>query len=109
MKVLGPNVRPHDMRSAKPLPKVADPFYLSSAWRELVERLKVERFGSVENVRCEDPVCRAPWRRGRVAGDHIVELKDGGAPLDPRNVMFRCPSCHTRKTNAARASRMLQG
>ncbi len=44
--------------------------------------------------------------RVRVFGDHIVELKDGGAPLDKANVMLRCGRCHTRKTIKARAARM---
>ena len=41
----------------------------------------------------------------RVFGDHIIELKDGGALLDGRNVMLRCGSCHTRKTFEERAKR----
>ena len=32
--------------------------------------------------------------------DHKVELKDGGAPLDRRNVWLLCGSCHTLKTVA---------
>jgi 5-methylcytosine-specific restriction protein A len=41
----------------------------------------------------------------RLFGDHIVELQDGGDPLDEANVLLRCGSCHTRKTSAARAER----
>jgi 5-methylcytosine-specific restriction protein A len=26
----------------------------------------------------------------RLFGDHIVELRDGGAPLDKRNLTLRC-------------------
>jgi hypothetical protein len=40
--------------------------------------------------------------------DHVVELRDGGARLDPRHVMFRCISCHTRKTPAEAARRQLR-
>jgi hypothetical protein len=40
-----------------------------------------------------------------VFGDHIVELRDGGAPLDPANVLLRCGRCHTTKTVAERARR----
>ena len=44
---------------------------------------------------------------GRMSlGDHIRELQDGGALLDPRNIMLRCGSCHTTKTIAERAKRM---
>lgn len=86
--------------------KVADSFYSSPAWRTLVEHLKVDRFGSVENARCEDPQCRQSGRIGvKVFGDHVAELKDGGAPLDPDNVLFRCFSCHSRVTAERRGLR----
>lgn len=86
--------------------KVAAQFYTSPAWRAFVRQLKVARFGSVAAARCEDADCRERGRSGvRVVGDHCVELKDGGAPLDPRNVLFRCFSCHTRVTAARRALR----
>lgn len=91
-----------DTRSAKPAPKTTNPFYLSPEWRALVAEIIRER-----GAKCEDPACRLPGRVGiRVFGDHIVELADGGAPLDKKNVMLRCGSCHTRKTNAERAKRM---
>ena len=35
----------------------------------------------------------------RVFGDHVVELQDGGAPLDKTNVMLRCGLCHTGEAN----------
>ncbi len=44
----------------------------------------------------------------RLFGDHVVELQDGGAELDPSNVQLMCGSCHTRKTAAARAARTAQ-
>jgi 5-methylcytosine-specific restriction protein A len=90
-----------------PLPKkVADPFYTSPAWRSFVERLKVARFGSVEAARCEDTACREPGAIGvKVFADHCVELKDGGAPLHPGNILFRCFSCHSRVTAERRARR----
>jgi len=98
--------QPHD-RARHPFreaghTKTANPFYLSPEWRALVAEIIRER-----GARCEDPACRFPGRTGiRLFGDHIVELADGGAPLDKANVMLRCGSCHTRKTNAERARRM---
>jgi len=89
------------MRSARPPPKVADPFYLSSAWRALVNQVVAER-----GKRCEDPLCKRVDRRAsRVFADHVIELQDGGAPLDKANLLLRCGSCHTRKTLAVRADR----
>jgi hypothetical protein len=40
--------------------------------------------------------------------DHIVELKDGGAALDPANVRLFCRPCHAKKTNQARGERMTE-
>lgn len=91
-----------DTRSAKPADKTANPFYLTPAWRTLVARIIRER-----GAKCEDPDCRFPNRTGiRLFGDHVIELGDGGTPLDKANIMLRCGSCHTRKTNAERAKRM---
>lgn len=107
LQVKGQKLRP-SQRAKVALPaKVADPFYLSMEWRTLVERLKIERFGSAKNARCQDHQCRSPERRGiRVFGDHVRELKDDGAKLDPHNVLFRCGSCHTRVTAERRATRL---
>ena len=78
-----------------------DQFYRSSQWRRFRELIAKER-GTV----CQDNEHEAG--KSRVAGvelDHIVELADGGAPLDRANVMFRCRSCHVRKTNRVKAER----
>ena len=37
--------------------------------------------------------------------DHIVELKDGGAPLERGNTILICSSHHVLKTNVERAKR----
>lgn len=80
----------------RPPAKVADPFYLSPEWRGLVAAIKRQR-GNV----CED----VGPHGGRIMGDHIVERKDGGAELDPANVMLRCAACHNRKTHRVKAAR----
>jgi 5-methylcytosine-specific restriction protein A len=100
------NLRPRlsvlDTRVVKPPPKTADPFYLSVEWRALMGAIISER-----GRRCQDPHHKGLHERSpRVFGDHVVELKDGGAPLDPANVLLLCGACHTRKTIAARAARM---
>jgi 5-methylcytosine-specific restriction enzyme A len=79
-------------------PKSADPFYSSAehrAWRELV----ISRAGGV----CEWPGCSR--REPRMFADHIVERKDGGADLDPRNGQCLCGRHHTMKTAQARGER----
>lgn len=99
LTMLGPRVATLDTSIAAPPPKVAESFYTSREWRELIDRLKRER-GPV----CQRPGCGREYVR--IFGDHIIELKDGGAKLDPRNVQLLCGSCHTAKTARARAERM---
>lgn len=101
LKTLKSQVNPIDLTTAKAPVKVAEPFYSSKAWLALMARIKSQR-----GERCQDPRCHDPDRKQRVVGDHIIELKDGGAPLDESNLMLRCWPCHTRKTNEARAARM---
>jgi hypothetical protein len=85
-------------------PKLTDAFYSSPEWRALV-RDQI----AVRGRRCEDPRCEAPDVGAvKLYGDHIHELKDGGAPFDPGNVMLRCAPCHGRKTADEVRKRMAQ-
>jgi hypothetical protein len=45
-------------------------------------------------------------RDARLIADHVVEMEDGGAPLDVANGMTLCLACHNRKSAAARADRL---
>jgi len=101
IRTLGPRIRTLDARRVRPAPKRADPFYLTPEWRNLIDDIVRER-----GRRCEDPECRTPDRATRIFGDHIVELRDGGAPLDRTNILLRCGTCHTRKTLRERARRL---
>jgi 5-methylcytosine-specific restriction enzyme A len=86
-----------------PRPKTALPVYSSPEWRALIASI-IKRRGR----RCEDPRCQSPNRAAgeRVYGDHVIELQDGGALLDPTNVMLRCAPCHGRKTTEEKNKRM---
>lgn len=96
LSCLKPLVGVLDTSIAKEPPKRADSFYTSPEWRALMAEIKRERPNCCE--RC--------GRSGtRLFGDHIVELKDGGAKLDKRNVQLLCGSCHTAKTASVRAER----
>jgi 5-methylcytosine-specific restriction enzyme A len=44
-------------------------------------------------------------RDARLIADHIVEIDDGGAPLDVNNGMTLCIACHNRKTAQAAQAR----
>jgi hypothetical protein len=86
--------------------KQVENFYVTPAWRELMAGIIRQR-----GRRCEDPEHDPKRSRTgkRIFGDHIRERKDGGAEFDPRNVMLRCGSCHTRKTAAERKKRFHRG
>lgn len=57
-----------------------------SAWRALVARV-LHRDGY-----------RCAWCGGpATTGDHLVPLADGGARLDPGNVVAACLSCNSRR------------
>lgn len=106
LRTLGQKLRPSTSVKVRVPEKKAESFYLSPEWRALMDGIIVQRFGDRAHARCEDPDCRTKYRIGiRVFGDHIVERKDGGALLDPRNVLCRCGACHSRKTAAERAQR----
>ena len=78
-------------------PKVALPFYKSAEWKALVAQIKARR-----GNRCEAEGCGAS---GFVIADHVIEIRDGGARLDPANIMLLCAPCHGRKTARARRAR----
>ncbi|GBQ95438.1 HNH endonuclease signature motif containing protein [Asaia lannensis] len=91
-----PAVRSVKTGIATALPKQTKTIYLSPEWRGLMSRLLARRGQG----------CEACGRTGcRIFGDHIHELKDGGAPLDPGNIRLLCGSCHSTKTARVRAIR----
>ena len=84
----------------KPPPKEVNAHYQSpehKAWRLAVMR----RAG----WKCQHPGCGRGSPQHRLFADHIIELKDGGAPLDPANGQALCGEHHTSKTVQARAAR----
>ena len=98
LRALQPRVALANLRTAALPPKVADRFYSSPAWIALRDRVRHEAGG-----RCQVAGCGRAERRMIV--DHIVELKDGGAPLDRSNSRLMCRSHHNQKTAAERAKR----
>jgi 5-methylcytosine-specific restriction protein A len=86
----------------QPRGKSCAPFYGSRAWKALVARIVAERGRLCE---AKDCATQARGRGQRIYGDHVRELRDGGAALDPTNVMLLCASCHRRKTLLAAKQR----
>jgi hypothetical protein len=87
----------------RPAAKQAEAFYMSPEWRAFRAEMERQR-----GRRCQDPQCRAPHAPGVRYLDHVKERKDGGADLDPGNVLFRCAPCHGRKTEEERQARALR-
>jgi 5-methylcytosine-specific restriction protein A len=103
---LQPRIAVADLRTARAPDKKADPHYLTSehrAWRAMVIR---RAGGRCQHIDALGQRCTASEASGqRMFADHIVELQDGGSPLDPANGMALCGHHHTLKTNAERARR----
>ncbi len=78
-------------------PKVAEQFYQSREWLQLIKMIKQARGN----------FCARCGSSYRVIGDHIVERKDGGADLDECNIELLCIRCHNTKTSLARKKRAL--
>ena len=105
LRTLTPLVRALDTRTSKLPPRQMDPIYSTpefQAWRAQV----VARAGG----RCEavdhGHRCTKAKPEHRMYADHIVELRDGGAPFDLTNGWCLCASHHERKTIAVRAKRL---
>lgn len=104
LAMLKPRLATVSTAIAAPMPKVADSIYSTAEYREWREAIIARA-----NGKCEDPECKAHHFPGqRLFADHIVELKDGGAPFDLSNGMARCGSSHSLKTAKMRAERMLK-
>jgi 5-methylcytosine-specific restriction enzyme A len=82
-------------------PKVAAPIYQTAEYRNWRAAV-IGRSGG----HCQDPACADPMRSTRLFADHVVELRDGGAPFDVANGVALCGACHTSKTMRERARRM---
>lgn len=101
---IGSRIPTVDTRRIKLPEKSADPELLTKehrAWRAAVLERAGYRCEAIDHgERCQ---VRAP---ARLFADHIVERRDGGAPLSMANGQCLCGSHHTRKTAAERAARM---
>jgi hypothetical protein len=71
--------------------------YRSAEWKALKARRRMDA-----DYRKGCGKCGAS---GRLILDHVVELRDGGAPLDSANTEWLCPSCHGAKTEQRKRQR----
>lgn len=105
LKALDNRIPAADIRTARFPNKEVASIYNDPRWRRLMGELLIER-GRI----CQD--ANHAYNRthqlknalpdsgllGRIYGDHIVELVDGGEPFDKHNILLRCAVCHGRKT-----------
>jgi hypothetical protein len=84
--------------------KHVDPWYLSTEhrqWRDLVIKRAAGRCQAIT----DGQRCTRAAPRHRMFADHVTEVRDGGALLDPSNGACLCGEHHTRKTAQARRLR----
>lgn len=96
LRTIRPRLQAVEPRRVAPPPKVADSFYTSPEWRALRASIVKQR-----GWRCQ----KCGRTHGQIYADHIEELKDGGAPLDPANVQLLCHPCHQSKSAAEKKRR----
>jgi 5-methylcytosine-specific restriction protein A len=84
LRMLRPALRTADISAARPPPKRADPFYLSTNWREL-RPLVLKR----DHYRCT--ICNAR----AIIADHIVSRRAGGSD-EMSNLRSLCRTCDNR-------------
>lgn len=92
LRTLPPVVRAVKSNYVSLPPKETERHYGTAAHREWALAVK-RRAG----WRCQWPGCTAKHPE-RLYADHVVEIKDGGAALDPSNGMALCAKHHTVKT-----------
>src|SRR5262249_28853611 len=106
-------VRTADTRTVKPPPssstfqqrfKKRDPFYATPefrAWRAKV----ISRAGGRCEATSHGYRCTKAQPADRMFADHVVEIRDGGAPFDVSNGQCLCGPHHLMKTAQARRDR----
>jgi 5-methylcytosine-specific restriction endonuclease McrA len=101
---LPPPIGVLDWRTVKPPPRRKGAAYGQG---DPIRRRQYDAWRTAVNDRaggqCQSPGCGRIEQR--MFADHIVELKDGGAPYDVANGQCLCGSCHSKKTHAAREER----
>jgi len=69
------------------------PFLSSPQWRTM-RAIIIERDAGVCQEIVDGERCGKPANQV----DHIVPRREGGALLDPDNLVLLCPSCHSKRT-----------
>lgn len=103
LRSLPTRLKPIKQYTAPLQEKTAEPFYKSPEFRRWREQVRRNARG-----RCQWPGCSHSDATARMFADHIVERKDGGAPLDPSNGQYLCADHHNKKSAQERKRRLSQ-
>lgn len=106
LRTLAPLVAAIDTRTTKLPPKTAEPYYLTPEHRAWRAKVVARAGGRCEAVGQHGHRCSKAEPEHRLIADHVVEIKDGGRPLDFNNGQCLCFSHHERKSAAERARRL---
>ena len=99
LKSIRPRIGPAQVTKISPIDKGSGyaSLYDSKEWKALRAEVMSERGRH----------CAACGQsEGRMHCDHIIELSDGGAALDKKNIQVLCHVCHCKKTVNTRNKRM---
>ena len=105
LRTLSPLVRTLDTRTTRLPRRQIDPVYNTPEFQRWRAHVVARAGGQCEAI---DHGYRCSKARPdhRVYADHIIELRDGGAPFDLNNGRCLCASHHELKTMAVRANRL---
>lgn len=106
LRTLRPLVRTIDTRTTKLPPKVAEPYYLTPEHRAWRAQVLARAGGRCQAVDRYGHRCSKAEPEHRIFADHVIEIRDGGRPLDLNNGQALCFSHHERKSAAERARRL---
>jgi len=114
LRTLAPRVRTVDTRTVKPPPsrpsfaqqfKARDPFYATPEFRAWRAKVVARAGGRCEAV-AHGHRCTKTQPIHRMFADHVIEVKDGGAPFDVANGQCLCGPHHLMKTARSRRERV---
>jgi 5-methylcytosine-specific restriction enzyme A len=99
--MLQPRMRVLDLRTAKPPPKTADPYYATPKHRAWRAKVIADAGGRCEWIRPDGTRCNRA--EPRMFADHVHERKDGGPGLGRGQCL--CGQHHSIKTAIERRRR----
>ena len=114
LRTLAPLVRTVDTRTVRPPPrpvaaynrfKKRDPLYATPEFRTWRAKVVARAGGRCEAV-THGHRCSKAQPIHRMFADHVIEVKDGGAPFDVANGQCLCGPHHLMKTARSRRERV---